>query len=268
MTGSVPGPLRVSVLGYGSIGSVVVERLRSGAVPGARLVGVVCRSPIDDPTIPQCDLGDAIDESDIVVECASQEAVWDVADRVLTAGRDLLVSSVGALSDPDFARRLTELGPGRIVCTHGAVGGLDLLAAAGDAAPFDRVLVRTTKTPASLVQPWMDPVERARVRDTGERILVFEGPSDTAVRRFPKSLNVAAAVGFAVRDPTLVTVQLYADPAATLTCHEIEACGPIGRYAVRIENLPSEDNPRTSAVVPFSILRTLAQRTARPNLIA
>lgn len=261
-------PARVCVLGYGSIGAVVAERLHRGAVPGAELAGIVTRSPVENLPAPALVLAEALEVADVVVECASQEAVREVAEPVVDAGCDLLVSSVGALSDLAFAQRIAGRGPGRVVCTHGAVGGLDLLAAARDAAPFDRVLVRSTKSPGSLVQPWMDPAQRHRIGTTTTRLRVFAGSPAEAARLFPKSLNVAAAVSFAVRDWETVSVELYADPDAALTCHEIEASGPIGRYSITIENLPSADNPRTSAVVPYSILRTLAQLTACPNLIA
>ncbi|MGW0182108.1 aspartate dehydrogenase domain-containing protein [Nocardia sp. NPDC003345] len=261
-------PARVCELGYGSIGAVVADRLLRGDVPGAELAGIVNRSPVAALPVPRLSLAEALDIADVVVECASQEAVWEVAQQVVDAGRDLLVSSVGALSDPGFAERIAGRGPGRVVCTHGAVGGLDLLAAARDAAPFERVLVRSTKSPASLVQPWMDRAERERIATAGARMRVFAGSPAEAARLFPKSLNVAAAVSFAVNDWRTVSVELYADPAAEMTCHEIEASGPIGRYSIKIENLPSADNPRTSAVVPYSILRTLAHLTGYPNLIA
>jgi aspartate dehydrogenase len=261
-------PVRVCVLGYGSIGAVVADRLVRGDVPGAELVGIVNRSPVENLPAPALSLAEALEIADVVVECASQEAVWEVGRQVVDAGRDLLVSSVGALSDPVFAQRIAGSGPGRVVCTHGAVGGLDLLAAARDAAPFDRVLVRSTKSPGSLVQPWMDAAQQHRISTTATRLRVFAGSSAEAARLFPKSLNVAAAVSFAVSDWETVSVELYADPDAELTCHEIEASGPIGRYSIKIENLPSADNPRTSAVVPYSILRTLAHLTGSPNLIA
>ncbi|GGK33805.1 aspartate dehydrogenase domain-containing protein [Nocardia camponoti] len=261
-------PARVCVLGYGSIGTVVADRLSRGAVPGAELVGIVHRSRVGDLLAPSLSLAEALEIADVVVECASQEAVWEVGQRVVDAGCDLLVSSVGALSDPDFAQRIAGGGPGRVVCTHGAVGGLDLLAAARDAAPFDHVLVRSTKSPASLVQSWMDAPQRERISSTAARLCVFAGSPAEAARLFPKSLNVAAAVSFAVRDWDTVSVELYADPDAEMTCHEIEASGPIGRYSIKIENLPSAANPRSSAVVPYSILRTLAHLTSYPNLIA
>ncbi|TXG92294.1 DUF108 domain-containing protein [Rhodococcus rhodnii] len=273
VTTTAPAPehrprVRVAVLGYGSIGTVVARRLAAGELAGAELAAVVTRSPVDGAPAPVLDLDDALDVADVVVECAGQGAVRENGRKILEAGCDLVISSVGALCDAEFAAALRASGPGRAVCTNGAVGGLDLLAAAQDAAPFDSVLVRSTKRPAALVQEWMDEAEARRVRDTSEPVLVFRGSPADAARLFPKSLNVAAAVDFAVGPASPVSVELYADPAAELTRHEVEATGPVGHYTIRIENLPSAANPRTSAVVPYSILRTLAGLTPRPNLIA
>lgn len=259
--------LRVSVLGYGTIGKVVAARLNDGVVPGARLVGVVNRSPVEPAAGPQLSLSAAIEDSDVVVECAGQGALRTAGPAVVEGGRTLVASSVGALADPELARCLLA-GPGRLHCTHGAVGGLDLLAAASDAAPFDDVRVTTTKVPRSLVQDWMDETRRRAVLEATEPCLVFRGSPVEAARLFPASLNVAMAVALSVGTATPVTVELHADPAAELTRHEIEATGPVGRYAWRIENRPSQANPRTSAVVPYAILRTVARLTETPPVIA
>ena len=51
--GTAPNPLRVVVLGYGNIGAVVCQRLAANAVAGARLVGIVNRSSIEDAPAPE-----------------------------------------------------------------------------------------------------------------------------------------------------------------------------------------------------------------------
>lgn len=259
--------LAVSVLGHGAIGKVVAARLADGAVPGASLVGIVTRSSVVGAPAPCIALDAAIEHSDIVVECAGQEALRAAGPDVVGRGRTLVVSSVGALADAEIAGRLLA-GPGQVQCTHGAVGGLDLLAAASDAAPFEQVLVRSTKAPASLVQEWMSEAERAAVLGARSPYLVFRGSPADASRLFPASLNVAMTVAFSVGTDVEVVVELYADPRIELTRHEIEAVGQVGRYSWRIENRPSATNPRTSAVVPYSILRTVARLTARPPLIS
>ncbi|MGY1769987.1 aspartate dehydrogenase domain-containing protein [Blastococcus sp. SYSU D00813] len=263
----VPG-LRVALLGHGAIGRVVARELLAGAVDGAHLACVVTRSPAEELPVPRLPLAEAVQAADVVVECAGPAALVEAAEPVLSAGRDLVVSSVAGLLDPRLAGRLGELGPGRLRCTHGALGGLDLLASAAAVGGLDRAVLRTTKKPVALVQPWMDEAEAARVRDATGDVLVFAGTPAEAARLFPQSLNVAAALALAVGDPDVVRVELHADPAADLTTHRIEASGPQGSYAFEVQNRPSPDNPRTSAVVPYSILRTLSGLTARPPLIA
>lgn len=260
--------LRVALLGHGAIGRVVARELLAGAVDGATLVAVVRRSEPDDVPVPHLALADAVAISDVVVEVAGPDAVREAVGPVLTAGRDLLVSSVGALLDPELRTRLGELGPGRLRCTHGALGGLDLLASAAAAGPLDSVVLRTTKLPTSLTRPWMDEQERRRLLDATGDVEVFRGSPDEAVRLFPESVNVAAALALAVGDPDAVVVELHADPAATLTTHRVEARGSAGSYRFEVQHRPSPDNPRTSSVVPYSVLQTLRGMTAAPPLIA
>lgn len=244
---------QIGILGFGAIGRVVARRLVEGAIPGAGLAAIVDTRTVADAPAPQVDLDDAIRRSDVIVECAGPAIVVEHAEQIVTEGCDLVISSAGALTDRTFVDRLRKSGPGRAVVTSGAIGGLDLLAAA---APFDEVTLRTTKKPAALVQPWMDAQRADEVRSATVPLLVFAGDVQQAVELFPRSLNVAAAIAHAVQGA--VRVELIADPGAELTSHVVTAAGPMGRYHFRIENLPSADNPRTSAVVPHAVLRTLA----------
>lgn len=259
---------RVAVLGYGAIGRIVSREILAGSVRGATLECVINRSPVPGLPVPQLSLADALEIVDVVVECAGSAALLEVVQPVLSSGRDLVVSSVAGLLDPRLAGRLDALGPGRLRCTHGALGGLDLLASAAAMGELDKVVLRTTKKPIALVQPWMDDGEAGRVRDAERDVLVFAGTPVEAARLFPQSLNVAAALALAVGDPDVVRVELHADPAAEFTTHRIEASGPQGSCVFEVQNRPTPDNPRTSAVVPYSILRTLSGLTARPPLIA
>jgi aspartate dehydrogenase len=260
--------MRVALLGHGAIGRVVARELLAGAVDGATLVAVVRRSEEDGLPVPHLDLEQALEISDVVVEVAGADAAREAIEPVLTAGRDLLVSSVGALLDPELRSRLADLGPGRLRCTHGALGGLDMLASAAAACPLDSVVLRTTKLPSSLLRPWMDEQERRRLTEATGDVQVFRGTPLEAVRLFPQSVNVAAALALAVGDVDTVVVELHADPAATLTTHRVQAAGRSGTYSFEVRHRPSPDNPRTSDVVPYSVLQTLRGMTAAPPLIA
>ncbi len=258
---------RVAIVGCGSIGRAVADQLLAAALSQVELVGVVDNRPVVDVPAPQISLHQAIEISDVLVECAGQVVVEQHAEQILTQGRDLLVTSVGALADPDLAERLQAAGPGRLLFTTGAVGGVDLLAAAAATAPLHRVRVTTTKQPAALVQPWMNTDTQDRLLASEKPVDVFRGGAREASRTFPRSLNVAATVAFAVGGFDLVEVRLRADPHAALTSHVIEAEGPSGRYRFDIANLPSADNPRTSGVVPFAIVRSLAALVGNPGPI-
>lgn len=257
-------PRRVGVIGAGAIGAAVIEVLARGGVEGAELVCVVDLHPVPGLTVPQVSLADAIRACDVIVECAGQVVVGQSAVKILEAGVDLLVSSVGALADEVLLEQVLAAGPGRLLFTSGAVGGVDLLASAAAEAPLDRVAVTTSKLPGALLQPWMDEETQDRIRTTAVSVEIFSGPAREAARLFPRSLNVAATVAFAVGDFDLVDVTLLADPEAELTTHVIEAEGPTGTYRFEVANRPSPANPRTSGVVPHAVLRSLSVLVGRP----
>ena len=255
---------RVGVIGVGAIGVAVIRELARGAVAGAELVAVVDNRTVPDCPVRQIPLVEALECCDTLVECAGQEVVTAHAAEILGRGVDLLVTSVGALADPEVAERVLAAGPGRLLITAGAVGGVDLLASAAVHAALQSVRVSTTKLPETLLQPWMDASTRRRIAEATGPVEVFRGGARDAARWFPRSLNVAATVALAVGDFAVVEVVLVADPAAELTAHVIEAEGDAGHYRFEIRNHPSPDNPRTSGVVPFAVLRSLSVLVGRP----
>lgn len=258
---------RVGLIGYGAIGRVVAAALAEGQIPGMALTCVATKDSAPHAHVPRTTIEQAIQRCDLIVEAAGQQAVRDYGRRILEAGRDLLVVSVGALADAAFAAQLLAPADGRIYFTSGAVGGLDLLAASRDLAPFDTVTLTTTKLPATLVQPWMDQDTRDAVLTATEPIEIYRGTAADVPTRFPKSTNVAAAVALAVGDWDRVTVIVCADPAATRTRHVIEAISPYGQYRFEIGNTPDDANPATSKVVPYAVLRTLRAITGQSGQI-
>lgn len=257
--------LRVTVVGAGAIGSEVARTIDSGAVPATSLAGVVVRRPesATEAGFTAITLEDALHSSDLVVECAGVPAVAQVGSAVIAAGRDLLVASVGALADQGMRESLLA-GPGRLFVTTGAIGGLDLLSAASRDGGLDTVALTTSKTPSTVVQPWMSHEERGRVLSARRPLGVYTGTVADAIAKFPKSLNVAVALAVATSMWDGVTVAMVADPAATLTTHRIVASGAAGKYEFTISNRPHPDNPATSGILPSAVLAGIA-RLARPS---
>ena len=247
--------ISVVVVGCGAIGSVVARSLRADEVPGATLAGVVTRSA--QSQFPALSLPQAIEVADLVVEAAGQEALADIAPNVLAGRPSLLVVSVGALRDDAVLKPLAAAAPGRVHLATGAIGGLDMLRSAARMGPLDQVRIVTTKLPATLVQPWMSEAEAGTLRATTSLVEVKRGPAREIAGAFPASANVAAAVALAVGDWDLEAV-VMADPNAVMTSHVITASGTAGEYRFEIRNRPSRLNPKTSEVVPYAVIKAIA----------
>ncbi|WP_313813847.1 aspartate dehydrogenase domain-containing protein [Glutamicibacter sp.] len=251
--------LRVGVLGFGAIGSVVARHIADGKVAGASFQGIAVRHLHEELHYPQFGIDEAVKCCDLIIECAGQEALREHAVKILGAGVDLLASSLGALADRGFAEQVRQAGPGRLLLTSGAIGGLDLLGAGAAMGGFQQVTLTTRKLPATLIQPWMSEAQCSQLAAVVEPVVVFSGSAAQAAQKFPKSLNIAAAVALTVGDWDVVSVRLIADPNATLTEHRIDARGVGGEYSFSIKNYPSQQNPRSSGIVPWALLYSLQQ---------
>lgn len=237
--------LRVGLLGCGNIGNLLVAHADGFSI--AALYDLV---PERARALAQRSEGIAYDsfdafvgaDVDLIVEAASNVAVRAHGEVVLASGKDLVVMSVGALGDRAFLARLRQIAREtrhRIYIPSGAVMGLDNLKV-GRIGGIDTVLLRTTKSPASLGL------------EVSERALVFRGRADECVQAYPKNVNVSVAIALASGQD--VQVELWADPAVDRNIHEIIAEGPFGEANLQIRNVPSPDNPATSYLAALSIL--------------
>lgn len=248
-----PGPLCFAILGSGAIATEVLRLLAELGDASSLLefVGTVTRDPAS--------LDAALTRADVIVEAASVAAVGEYGPRIIGAGVDLVVASLGAFAAPDALSALRGAGAGRVLLTSGAIGGLDLLASAGRTGGLDRVLVQSRKSPTALVQQWMSASERANLLALAAPRTIFSGTPAEAIERFPASLNVAVAVGLAVGDPSLVRVELVADPEASLTTHAIAAAGAAGEYSFTIRNAPLPARPASSGLTARALVANLLQ---------
>lgn len=183
----------------------------------------------------------------LLLEAASVDAARACLIPALEAGKDVVVLSVGSLADRDFLARVraraTELGR-RVHVPSGAIFGLDNIKVAR-LTGLARLQLKTSKHPRAL---GLETAEGPRC--------VFRGPASEAVKRFPKNVNVSAALGLAAGSEP--DVELWADPELSANRHEIRAAGPFGEVTIRCDNLPSPDNPATSYLAALSVLSLLA----------
>ncbi len=190
-----------------------------------------------------------ISNVDVVFEGASQDAVEEYAEEILTAGIDLIIMSVGCLFNDALRNKLERLALKhrcKIYLPSGAACGIDgLLSASGDI--IDEVTLVTTKPPSSLG------------KNFSKRTIVFEGIARNAVKEFPKNINVAASVSLAGIGFDKTTVKIVADPVATRISHRILAHGKFGRLRAEVENMPNPNNPKSSYMASLSAIATLKQ---------
>ena len=86
---------------------------------------------------------------------------------------------------------------------------------------------------------------------------VFAGNARDAAAGFPANVNVAAALALAGIGPMRTRVEIWADPGLTRNVHIIRVEAEAARFTMRIENVPSDDNPKTGKITPLSMLACL-----------
>lgn len=275
---------RLVLLGFGAIGRQLV-RLLEPEISGGWSVQAVVRDVAAHERGGSLGVelhdadgwGDLVDSADLVVECAGVAAARELGPSAIATGRDLVLTSVGAIAYADTREQLLR-GPGSLYVTPGAIGGFDLLAATAEADGLDRVRIRTRKLAGSLVQPWMsdDEAERLCAMQPGDdSVQLFAGDPAAAIEKFPGNVNVAVALAWATRGRggdnaellakslERVQVELVADPDARLSSHEITASGAAGRFEMRFESAPSPENPKTSGLTAVSLAHTVRQVLGR-----
>ncbi|QKC95593.1 aspartate dehydrogenase [Mesorhizobium sp. NZP2298] len=249
--------LTIGLIGYGAIAHEIVRAFPPDAVRWVVLLreGASRALPAHVSAVTRLDaLIDA--RPTAVVEAASQQAVAACVPALLEAGIPAIIASVGALSDPALAARLTDaarIGGARLALPSGALGGLDYLRAIA-VLPDARVRYTSRKPPAA----WTAELASAGHSADNGAVTLFEGTPAEAARRYPKNLNAAFAVALAA-GADKVTVRVIADPAASGNTHEIEVESAAGAASFHLVNAPSPDNPKTSALTALSLVAALRE---------
>jgi aspartate dehydrogenase len=259
--------MRIALIGCGSIGSAVTEALsREKSLGRLEVVYDLERERASRLALRSSGVRVAgsleevlSSDVDLVVEAASLRAAREVAPKVLEAGKDLLVMSVGAFGEPEFLREVVRLAGEkgrRIYLPSGAVGGLDALKSAAE-AELEEVRLLTVKPPKSFAGNRYLQERGVDVEGLGERTVLYDGNALGAIERFPANLNVSVVLSLAGLGVEKTRVQIVADPEAVRNLHEVRVRGTFGEYLFRVENRPMPGNPRTSALAALSAIATL-----------
>jgi aspartate dehydrogenase len=264
----------VGLIGHGSIAQDLVAILlredptvqisvlvRPGREDAARQaltgVGLPTRAPIT------ADLGAFLDTRPaIVAECASHAAVAAYGVALLEAGIDMVVASVGALADDALFDRLIGSAAGRagqLVVPSGAIGGIDIVAAA-KLAGLSSVDYTGRKPPGAWAGTPADVI--GDLSHLKAPLVIFDGTAREAAIHYPKNANVAATLALAGVGMDQTRVTLIADPTVSENVHEFRIASSAVEASIRLVGKPSARNPKTSQTTALSIARAVLNRDA------
>jgi aspartate dehydrogenase len=254
--------MRIAIAGLGSIGRTLARRLADG-VPGLTLRCVAARDEekargwLDEEGIevPIVALDAFPQHADLAVECAPAAIIDQICRPMLTAGKQVMVLSCGALLPRPELLELAKQHGGRIVVPTGGLLGLDAVAAAAEGT-IHTVKMTTRKPPNGLAGAPHLIKNNISVEGLNEAKLVFSGTARDAAAGFPANVNVVAALALAGIGPDRTMIDIWADPSKTRNCHLIEVDADSAAFTLSIENIPSE-NPKTGKIVALSVLATL-----------
>lgn len=269
-------PQRLALVGCGAIARGVLQLLKGD--PWVHVTQVIVRDRgLDDARAlcatlaPQARVATALDLSDsarpqLLAECAGHAAITEHVLAALRQGVPAIVASVGALHDAAALAALGDAaaaGGTHVVLVAGAMAGIDALAAAR-LGGLDSVAYTGRKAP----QGWRgSPAEALCDLDNiAEPVVVFQGSAREAARLYPKNANVAATVSLAGLGLDATHATLLADPGVTRNVHRVVAHGAFGRLDITLENEPLPDNPKTSALTVYSVVRAI-HNASRPLAI-
>src|SRR5437762_2644197 len=254
--------MRIAIAGLGTIGRTLARRLADG-MPGLTLACISARDKekarswldeegIEVPIVP---LEEFPQHADLAVECAPAAVLEKICRPMLSAGKQVMVLSCGALLPRPELLELAKQHGGRIVVPTGGLLGLDAVAAAAEGTVHS-VKMTTRKPPNGLAGAPHLIKNNISVEGLNEAKLVFSGTAREAAAGFPANVNVAAALALAGIGPDRTMIDIWADPSKTRNCHTIEVDSDSARFTLAIENVPSE-NPKTGRIVALSIIATL-----------
>ncbi|MGH6768858.1 MAG: aspartate dehydrogenase [Xanthobacteraceae bacterium] len=253
---------RVAIAGLGAIGRVVARRLTDG-MAGLTLACAAVRDRAKaqawlEAERIECPLvaPDAFPaHADLAIECAPASAFEDICRPMLTAGKSVMVLSVGALLERTHLIDLAKKSGGQIMVPTGALLGLDAVTAAAE-GQIRSVRMITRKPPNGLAGAPHLVANGISVDGLKEARRVFNGSARDAAKGFPANVNVAAALSLAGIGPDRTTIEIWADPGVERNCHTIEVEADSASFSLTIANVPSE-NPKTGRITALSVLAAL-----------
>lgn len=194
----------------------------------------------------------------LVIEAASVKAAQTYIGTSLKHGKDIMMMSVGAFSDPEFYEtiiRLLSESDNNVFLPSGAIGGADIIRSVKNY--IDEVTIVTTKSNKSLKGAPYFFHKDIDIDSIKEKQVIFDGNAIDAIKEFPSNVNISALISLAGIGFEQTRVKIVVDPKIKNNQHEILVKWKFGSFQIKVDNMPSPANPKTSYLASLSALECL-----------
>jgi aspartate dehydrogenase len=261
--------LRIGIVGCGAIGRSLAQIIAKDFRAAAKLAAVYDIAPEASKAVAikvaknkRCavnSLNALIVRSDLVIEAASAKSSLAIARSVLSAGKDIVVMSVGGIVNAyEPLTKLAARHHTHLFIPSGAICGVDAL----KAARFSRIIsvtLTTRKPPQSFRSVPYITERRIDLDAIRKDTVLFSGTASEAMKHFPQNINVAGILSLAGIGTRATKVCIVASPAAVRNTHEIVIESTAGTITTRTENVIHPDNPKTSYLAVLSAAALIRQ---------
>ena len=252
---------KLGLIGAGAIGADVIDlvaREHSGEI---EIPAVLVRQPREPdgngPNFTNDPEAFFSHQYDAVLEGAGHSAIIAHGARVLNAGSDLIVTSVGAFTDQavyDGCLEAAQANGTRMLIASAGIGSLDILSGAA-VGGLDEVVMTVRKDPSA----WFGTVAEGQydLANMTEPTVIFEGSPRAGAASYAQNVNISAAVSLAGAGLDRTKLIIVADPTIDTHVIEIVAKGAFGQYSF-VENVAvSETNRKTGKIVAMAVMKTV-----------
>lgn len=221
---------RLAIAGCGKLGNILADAWCDGLLPEYEIMGVLGRNREHALALAAkagCPAFETIEDlldakPDYVAEMASVQLVKDIGEKVLKAGANLVVLSIGAFADEVFYSRIKAVARENGTKVHiasGAIGGFDVLRTVSLMGQVKTEMV-THKGPKSLQNT---PVFRDELLEDKEESEVFAGNTKEAIKLLPTKVNVSVAASLATAGTEKTEFHIVSVPGMEGDDHRITA---------------------------------------------
>ncbi len=257
--------VRIGIIGCGTIGSFVAQKVDKELKPFSSIDALydieVSRAQqlfneLSMKPRVLFKLREVFLNSDLVVECASKDVVGEVLKNALRYRVHTVIMSVGGmLGRESFLKDFLDEGL-RLYIPSGAIGGLDVLKAVRHST-IKELILTTYKPPQALTGAPYVIDNNIDLRSLKDDTVVFKGGVREAIEGFPQNINVAATIWLASGMFKKMKISIVASPILDKNIHHLLVRGEFGEVEFTCQNVPSSQNPKTSALAFLSCFSTV-----------